>query len=226
MRKSPSIFALLIFLSISFHAVLLARARWEPSAKSAATPPEPPAIEMEIIRQLPPAPEPEHLPEPEPESDTPPPPEPEPLPEPEPEPFRETEPPPAETLPPPPRPEPPAPQVSKPAPQRPAVQRKTSPAPAPASPAVVKASPEAHRNPPPAYPEIARRNQWEGRVMVRAEVSERGRVESVSLARSSGHPVLDRAALAAVRGWKFRPGSINGANARSTVEVPVNFRLR
>ena len=95
-----------------------------------------------------------------------------------------------------------------------------------ASGVVREARPDAPRNRPPHYPEMARRNGWNGRVIVRAHVSAAGRVTSVSLRSGSGYGVLDQAALAAVKSWRFLPGSVGGSAADTVVEVPVNFSLR
>ena len=177
-------------------------------------------MEVELVEEIPPEPEPE----PEPPVE-------EMLPEPEVEPEPELEepvledPPEVEEVVPEATPEPtPTPKpVSKPLPKPRPV---STPRPQPVrQPIVQKAAPETYRNPPPQYPQTARRNEWQGKVIVRAIVNPAGRVESVSVFRSSGHSVLDRAALDAVRRWRFRPGTVNGEPSRSTVEVPVNFRL-
>jgi protein TonB len=115
-----------------------------------------------------------------------------------------------------------APPKPKPVPQK--VQRADPPR--PTAPALVEARPTAHSNRPPAYPEMARRNGWQGLCMVRVAVDATGRPGAVSVARSSGYGILDQAALAAVRKWKFTPRLVRGAAAASTVEVPVNFSLR
>ena len=115
-----------------------------------------------------------------------------------------------------------APPKPKPVPQK--VQRAAPPR--PTAPALVEARPAAHSNRPPAYPEMARRNGWQGLCMVRVAVDATGRPGAVSVARSSGYGILDQAALAAVRKWKFTPRLVRGAAAASTVEVPVNFSLR
>jgi protein TonB len=47
----------------------------------------------------------------------------------------------------------------------------------------------------------------------------------ISLNRSSGHPLLDRAALDAVRRWTFEPGRAAGVPVASLVVVPVRFSL-
>ena len=91
---------------------------------------------------------------------------------------------------------------------------------------VRQARPDTAHNPPPRYPEMARRNGWEGVVIVRAHVASTGRVLSVALQRGSRYGVLDQAALAAVKNWRFRPGTRGGTTTDSVVEVPVNFSLR
>lgn len=80
-------------------------------------------------------------------------------------------------------------------------------------------------NRPPAYPRRARRLGWEGRVVLRVRVDARGRVKTVNLGRSSGYDILDRAALAAVRGWRFSPATRGATPVAAWVEVPIRFRL-
>ncbi|MCX7869936.1 MAG: energy transducer TonB, partial [Terrimicrobiaceae bacterium] len=90
---------------------------------------------------------------------------------------------------------------------------------------IVEARPDATRNLPPRYPESARRAKQEGRAIVRASISAEGRVQSARILRSSGHAVLDRAALDAVRRWRFLPRRINGQPQPGEVDVPINFFL-
>jgi protein TonB len=80
-------------------------------------------------------------------------------------------------------------------------------------------------NPAPAYPELARQKGWEGRTIVRVEVSPAGHATKVSIARGSGFGVLDQAALRAVKKWRFQPRTVGGLPAPGVVEVPVNFSL-
>lgn len=77
----------------------------------------------------------------------------------------------------------------------------------------------------PEYPPAAARVQEEGTVLVRVEVDADGRPTDVSIARRSGSRDLDRAALAAVRQWRFRPAIRDGKPAPSVAEVPVEFTL-
>lgn len=81
-------------------------------------------------------------------------------------------------------------------------------------------------NPSPLYPVAARRAQREGRALLRVVVATDGASREVRLAESSGTPVLDAAALEAVRAWRFLPARRNGATVEDVVLVPVVFRLQ
>jgi protein TonB len=80
-------------------------------------------------------------------------------------------------------------------------------------------------NPRPPYPLAARRLGQQGRVVLRAHVDADGRCEELRLAASSGHRLLDDAALATVRRWRFLPATRAGIAVASWVEVPIAFRL-
>ena len=80
-------------------------------------------------------------------------------------------------------------------------------------------------NPPPEYPVEARRLHQEGVALLGVEVSAEGRPTSVHIKRSSGVPVLDQAALDAVRRWTFEPARIGGLPVASSVDVPLRFSL-
>jgi periplasmic protein TonB len=81
-------------------------------------------------------------------------------------------------------------------------------------------------NPKPHYPGVARNRHWEGLVYLRVYVTTDGLCGNLSLQRSSGHGVLDEAAMAAVRNWKFAPGTRGGMAVASWVTVPIEFDLR
>ncbi len=78
----------------------------------------------------------------------------------------------------------------------------------------------------PLYPRIAREMGWQGTVVVRVEVQENGAPGTVAVGKSCGHEVLDDAAVAAVKGWRFTPLTDGGFTFRTTVQVPVIFDLR
>ncbi|MBK6333013.1 MAG: energy transducer TonB [Thermomonas sp.] len=106
--------------------------------------------------------------------------------------------------------EPPAPPPAPPAP--------TAPAPIADSGAPVPVS-----RPPPRYPPEALRRNIGGSVRVQATVAADGSVERLDLAQSSGNRDLDRAALEAVRRWRFQPAQRNGQPVSATVIIPLEF---
>ena len=92
-------------------------------------------------------------------------------------------------------------------------------------PITVLAAPRYRSNPRPEYPVSCRRRHEEGEVRVAVVVSPDGRPLRVSLAKSSGHPLLDQAAIDAVRGWTFEPARASELAVTSEVVVPVRFSL-
>jgi protein TonB len=91
--------------------------------------------------------------------------------------------------------------------------------------ATVSASPRYRTNPTPDYPLPCKRRREEGIVLLNVVVQADGLPAAIWLNRSSGHPLLDRAALDAVRRWTFEPGRAAGVPVSSLVVVPVRFKL-
>ncbi len=119
-----------------------------------------------------------------------------------------------------------------------AVQQAPMPAAPPSPPALAPSPPAAEpameppryhaaylSNPPPAYPMAARRRGIEGTVLVRAEISAGGECQRVELKKTSGHEMLDNAALEAVKTWRFVPAKRGGQAVVAWVEVPITFKL-
>ncbi len=77
----------------------------------------------------------------------------------------------------------------------------------------------------PPYPEEARAQRIEGVVMLLVGVDASGRVTNARLSQSCGHEILDRAALTAIRSWKFVPAQQSGQAVAATVEVPIRFHF-
>lgn len=75
------------------------------------------------------------------------------------------------------------------------------------------------------YPEIAKQNSWEGKVIVRGLVDTTGRVVKVVVVKSSGHPSLDSAAVEALYREHFTPATADGKPAKVWFQMPVDFRL-
>jgi protein TonB len=81
-------------------------------------------------------------------------------------------------------------------------------------------------NPAPDYPAVARRRGFEGTVILEALVNRDGRVTDLRLLQSSGHAVLDQAALSSVKGWVFDPARRGEEAVEMWVRIPIRFRLR
>jgi len=125
-----------------------------------------------------------------------------------------------------------------PAPVRPATEdgeprlvETAPPPPPPAAPAsaprpapIATTEPQPVSMPAPTYPARALRNGEQGTVMVSAEISENGIPSTVEVARSSGSRQLDRAAVDAVRRWRFRPAMADGRATTGRVQVPISFK--
>lgn len=84
--------------------------------------------------------------------------------------------------------------------------------------------PERTTHVPPAYPDVARAARAEGTVVLEATIDETGRVRNVRVLRSV--PLLDEAAMSAVRQWRYRPTLLNGVAVPVLLNVTVTFTLR
>jgi len=80
-------------------------------------------------------------------------------------------------------------------------------------------------NPRPVYPMLARRLGYSGKVLLNVEVMAEGSAGQILIYASSGHDVLDNAALQAVKGWRFNPARQAGRAITKWFIVPVNFSL-
>jgi protein TonB len=87
-------------------------------------------------------------------------------------------------------------------------------------------SPAYTYNPIPKYPRAARRLRREGTAVLLVEILASGRVGKVLIEKSSGHELLDNAALKAVRRWRFEPATKAGVSVKATVKIPVEFDLK
>lgn len=76
----------------------------------------------------------------------------------------------------------------------------------------------------PVYPEVAALARLRGVVILEAQVDVNGLVKEVKVLR--GVPLLDEAALAAVRQWRYQPLLLNGVPTEFILTVTVNFNLK
>ena len=93
-------------------------------------------------------------------------------------------------------------------------------------PSIREAIPLYRENPPPRYPRIARRKGYEGTVVLEVLVSPEGKVDVCRVLRSSGHSVLDKAAVKAIGNWLFEPGMRGEKKVEMWVKVPIRFDLK
>ena len=77
----------------------------------------------------------------------------------------------------------------------------------------------------PRYPESARRQGVEGITTLRFIVLANGHVGQIAVSRSAGHVDLDRAAMDAVRTWRFEPARRGKEAVAVWVTLPVRFAL-
>jgi periplasmic protein TonB len=75
----------------------------------------------------------------------------------------------------------------------------------------------------PIYPEIARRAGVQGAVVLEAILDATGRVQSVRVLGSQ--PLLDDAAVRAVREWRYTPTELNGVPVPVLMTITVRFSL-
>jgi protein TonB len=132
-----------------------------------------------------------------------------------------------------PLPEPPAPvPVAPPAPAVAAAPAAAPIAPPPApvapppAPKVIPASAVQYLEPIALeYPRLSKRNGETGRVLIRVYIDEAGLAKNLQVNRSSGHPRLDEAALAAIQKARFKPYTENGQPVAGWAVIPLEFEL-
>lgn len=222
--------------SLLLHAGVLAAVLRAPLPRD-TVPPATPRVTVALVTLAPPPP-----PEPAPQADTTPPPAPAREPEntqatPDPRPAIAPS-----AAPPPPKPRPvkPTPRPARPTPPPEAVAAAPAVAPETATEGPVAASDRSEPTPPapvhltaptfrhrpaPAYPAQAQRDEIEGTVRLKLLIGADGRVAEVNIVRSSGHRLLDQAALSAAQSWILEPAQKNGTPTPAWAEVDVPFRL-
>ena len=107
-----------------------------------------------------------------------------------------------------------------------AIETALPPVPRPQSPIRLHAGMEPPRkltHVDPMYPPIAQSARVEGTVILEAVIGVDGRVSSVRVLRSI--PLLDQAAIDAVKRWSFTPTLLNGTPVPVAMTVTVRFAL-
>jgi TonB family protein len=76
----------------------------------------------------------------------------------------------------------------------------------------------------PEYPTIARANAIQGVVIIEAVIGTEGKVDQARVLRS--HPMLEHAALTAVKQWEYTPTLLNDRPTPVIMTVTVQFTLK
>jgi periplasmic protein TonB len=76
----------------------------------------------------------------------------------------------------------------------------------------------------PEFSEEARKNKWQGVVVLKVIIGRDGKPQDVSVQRSLGMG-LDEKAIEAVKQWRFDPGTKDGQPVPVEVSMEVSFRL-
>ena len=87
------------------------------------------------------------------------------------------------------------------------------------------ALPVKHQNKRPKYPDLAWDRSYEGKGILEVEINENGTVDFIRIEKSSGYSVLDKAAIKAIRKWKYIPAKKGNRSIRSKLMVPFEFKL-
>jgi protein TonB len=75
----------------------------------------------------------------------------------------------------------------------------------------------------PTYPAQARQTHLEGPVLLQATILKDGSVGNIK--QLNGDATLGRAAIDAVRLWKYKPYYLNGEPTEIQTQITVNFKL-
>jgi len=78
---------------------------------------------------------------------------------------------------------------------------------------------------PPIYPVAARLRGWEGRVVLELLITAEGLVGEIKVVESSGHQLLDQAAIKAARQWRYLPAQRDGEAIEARLLQAVRFQL-
>jgi protein TonB len=85
--------------------------------------------------------------------------------------------------------------------------------------------PKAIASAKPEYPRYAKENRIEGSVTVSFIIDTDGYVTAPEIIRSNPPNVFDKAALAAVKNWRFSPAKKSGVAVNAKININVNFAL-
>jgi periplasmic protein TonB len=75
------------------------------------------------------------------------------------------------------------------------------------------------------YPKLAKKRNWQGKVLLALRITPSGNLENIHLAGSSGYNILDEAALRAIHQVKTLPKLQSQLKTNLKIEVPILYQL-
>lgn len=90
---------------------------------------------------------------------------------------------------------------------------------------IMEARPIYRINPPPSYPNIARKRGYQGNVILEVLINKQGKVIDLRVFSTSGYSILDKTAIGSVKKWLFEPGMRGSDKIEMWVRVPIRFEL-
>ncbi len=78
---------------------------------------------------------------------------------------------------------------------------------------------------PPVYPEIARRSEIEGKVIIKALVDKEGKIKKAIVVWTS-HEIFNQSAIDAVMQYRFTPAMMNNGPGPAWVKIPFKYKLQ
>ncbi len=80
------------------------------------------------------------------------------------------------------------------------------------------------QGPAPAYPEMARKERIQGRVIAQTVINTDGRIEAIEIVESIGEE-FDTAVREVLEQWEFEPATLGGEPVSVYYNLTFNFRL-
>ena len=75
------------------------------------------------------------------------------------------------------------------------------------------------------YPRIAQKRNWQGTVTLNLSINKTGEIKDVSILTSSGHDVLDNAALDVLNKIKNKQFLAHIVNKKESIQLPITYQL-
>ena len=75
------------------------------------------------------------------------------------------------------------------------------------------------------YPRIAKKRNLQGEALIEVWLDEEGEQVKQILLASTGHQVLDKAAMKTIAKWKFGPQEVSGKAIAHRVHIPIRFKF-